>query len=717
MKRALPYLAVFIGVILLILLALASSNNAGIPSQYYWQLFALNAILAIIFCVILIVQIYRLRQKIKKRVFGSRLTLRLMMTYSLVAVLPGLFIYILSVQFLTRSIDTWFDVRVDTALERGLNLGQSAIDYSLQDLERRARIMAQEISDRPNDMSVFTKLAQLRQHFTIQEMTLFNLDGTVLANLADDPNKLIPSFPGNTSLRQAEYRSVSTIETDQQQHLIMRVIVPIHVSTIGEPRRILQLIQPVPHKLAADAEVVEQVRNDYKQLSLSRNGLKFIYGITLTVAFLILLLGVLVLAIYLSGKLSAPLGLLAAGTRAVAQGDFSQQQPIVSRDELGILTHSFNRMTRQLSEARASLERNQSELLVAKTYLETILGNMTAGVLGFDKEWYLRSYNENAKHILTYDFATVEHRPLPEWSEIIPGLTPLCQTVIEGFANKNTPHWQKQIELSTTSENRILLVHCARLENQFAKESTDGYVMVFDDITRLISAQRDAAWGEVARRLAHEIKNPLTPIQLAAERLEHKLREKLTQTDSAFLSRATSTIVNQVAALKNMVDDFKEYARQPSSKMQPIDLKNILDEVLVLYENMPIKMNIENAQIPMMVNADATLLRQVIHNLLQNAQDAIAHIEAALVTLTVKKVDHFYALTVQDNGGGFPESILPRIFEPYATSKQKGTGLGLAIVKKIIDEHHGRIHVENLPQGGALVRIDLPCLENVREQQ
>lgn len=714
--RNLALICIPLGILLLFLLASASSNGTALLNQYYWQIFALNGILATLFGAILITQLYKLRQKIKNKVFGSRLTLRLILTFSLVAILPGLFMYILSVQFLTRSIDTWFDVRVDTALERGLNLGQSAIDYSLQDLERRGRLLAQEVNENANHLSLFTSLALLREQYNIQEMTLFTVNGTVLANFSNTPNKT-PYHPNTTELRQAEYRPFASIETNAQQKLVMRVILPIYVNTIGEPQKLLQLVQSVPETLAADAEVVDQVRNDYKQLSLSRNGLKGIYSFTLTLAFLLLMLGVFVLAIYLSDKLSAPLSLLAAGTRAVAQGDFSQQQPVVSRDELGILTHSFNRMTRQLAETRASLERNQAEQLAAKAYLETILGNMTAGVLSFDENWFLRSYNERAVHILSHNLNQLNHLPLPDWEKMHPELAPLCDVIQRSFTNIDEQHWHHQIELHTPNDNRVLLVHCARLQKQYATDAWSGYVMVFDDITHLISAQRDAAWGEVARRLAHEIKNPLTPIQLAAERLQHKLTDKLEKADASFLTRGTTTIVNQVAALKNMVDAFKEYARQPSRKMQPVDFNSILNEVLVLYENMPITIDIDSHQSPMMINADATLLRQVIHNLLQNAQDAIMQTADPKVTLSLKKVDNFYSLTVTDNGSGFPESILRRIFEPYATSKPKGTGLGLAIVKKIIDEHQGHIHIENQPQGGALIKIDLPSLEEVREQQ
>lgn len=714
--RKLAFVCIPLGIILLLLLASASSNSTALLNQYYWEIFALNGILATLFGTILIIQLYQLRQKIKKKVFGSRLTLRLILTFSLVAILPGLFMYILSVQFLTRSIDTWFDVRVDTALERGLNLGQSAMDYSLQDLERRGRLLAHEVTE-THHLSLFTKLALLREQYNIEELTLFSLNGAILAKISQDSDKLNHYHPSATELHQAEYKPVATLETNSQQKLIMRVLVPIHVNTIGVSQKVLQLIQPVPETLAADAEVVDQVRNDYKQLTLSRNGLKGIYSFTLTLAFLLLMLGVFILSIYLSDKLSAPLGLLAAGTKAVAQGDFSQQQPIVSRDELGILTHSFNRMTRQLADARASLEKNQAEQLAAKVYLETLLGNMTAGVLSFDEHWFLRSYNERALHILSQNFDHLNHLPLPEWHKLQPELYSLCTEVARDFNAVEDRHWQRQIELNLGTDNRVLLVHCSRLQKQHGTDAWSGYVVVFDDITQLISAQRDAAWGEVARRLAHEIKNPLTPIQLAAERLQHKLIDKLDTTDGSFLSRGTTTIVNQVAALKNMVDAFKEYARQPSSKMQPIDFNGILNEVLVLYENMPITLDIDNRETSMMINADATLIRQIIHNLLQNAQDAILNTPDPKVTVSLKRIDRFYRLTIADNGSGFPDSILPRIFEPYATSKPKGTGLGLAIVKKIVDEHHGYIYIENQPESGALIKIDLPCWGEVRERQ
>lgn len=715
MKRTLALVVASISAILLFLLASASSNTTKMFGQYYLELLGLNILLATGLAATLAVKLYKLFRKVKQRVFGSRITLRMTMMFALVAAVPGLLMYILSVQFLTRSIDTWFDVRVDTALERGLNLGHSAIDYSLQDLERRGRIISQVINENgSNDIDLFSKLAILREQFNIQKMTLFSLDGKVLANLSGDSDKAAPLPPNPDQLRQAEYRSFSTLDTDSAQHLIMRVIVPIHINAVGQTGKVLQLIQPVPERLAADAEVLDQVRNDYKQLSLSRSGLKGIYSLTLTVAFLMLMLGAFVLGIYLSDKLSAPLNLLAAGTRAVTQGDYSQQQPVVSRDELGILTHSFNRMTRQLAEARVSLELHQAEQAAAKAYLETILTNMVAGVLSFDENWYLRSHNESAIHILHYDLTTLNHVPLPEWKNHVPEFIPLCTVLAQGFTDEDIQHWQHEVELPLPSDNRVLFVHCARVQKQHAEDTNSGYVIVLDDITHLIAAQRDAAWGEVARRLAHEIKNPLTPIQLAAERLEHKLGNKLSENDSVFLQRGTQTIVNQVAALKNMVDAFKEYARQPSGKKQVIDFAAILNEVLILYENMPLSVQID-VPTPILISGDATLLRQLIHNLLQNAQDAVSGQKSPRVNVHLEKHKQFITLTVKDNGDGFPASILSRIFEPYSTTKVKGTGLGLAIVKKIVEEHQGRIQAGNQEQGGAFVRIDLPCWEEMCE--
>ncbi|MBE9610607.1 sensor histidine kinase [Chitinilyticum piscinae] len=707
MKRLLFVFAA-LGSVLLFLLALAA-GNASAFSDYYDLVLGLNVLLLGGMAALVIGHLWRLRKRVRSKVFGSRLMLRLVLMFGLVAVLPGALVYTLSVQFLNRSIETWFDVKVDKALDRGWSLGQNAIDFQQGELARKAQVIAWDIHDN-SDSTLLPRLNKLRDQTGVQEITIFDELGNTGAHIGNEKASLFPQQPDRASLRRASYEPVSKLEENAEQGLNMRVLVVIPGTSLEDKRRYLQLIQPVPQQLAQDAELVTQVRSEYKQLSSSRQGLKTIFSITLTIALLVSLLGALVLALYLSNKLAAPLSLLAAGTRAVAQGDFSQQQPVVSRDELGILTHSFNRMTRQLAETRAKLEQNQAEQAAAKAYVEAILGSISAGVLSFDEDCLLQSTNLSALRILGLDPAKVEGLPLGRWHEPYPVLTGFCAEILRGVLSDND-HWQSQVELN--GDKRVMLVHGTRLSGM-PEDFTimGGFVVVFDDITELLSAQRDAAWGEVARRLAHEIKNPLTPIQLAAERMELKLADKLEPQAAELLSRNTQTIVKQVAALKQMVDAFRDYARKPSGKRQVLDFAELLREVLVLYEAAPIERHLLTTE-PLPIKGDATHLRQVIHNLLQNAQDAIRESTDPKVCIRCEKDEKWLRFSIADNGPGFSSELLPRVFEPYVTTKTKGTGLGLAIVKKIIEEHHGRIQVGNQPEGGAFVRIELPLWEEV----
>ncbi|XZG69948.1 ATP-binding protein [Chitinibacteraceae bacterium HSL-7] len=704
MKRAILMLAA-IGTILLFVLATAAGKSSMF-AEYYNALLILNVLVMCGLVLLVGGRLWELARRVRAKVFGSRLTMRLVMSFALVAILPGALVYTLSVQFLNRSIENWFDVRVDNALERGLNLGRNAIDYQLSDLQRKARIAALDVHGLSGS-NLLNRLTRYREQLAVQELSVLDDAGNPVAHVGNENAGLFPDIPPRDTLRNATLSPYKSLELGHDGMLIMRVMVPLARARFSDRATVLQIIEPVPEQLAADAELVDKVRSEYRQLSQTRTGLKLIFTLTLTLALLIALLGSLALAIYLSDKLAAPLSALARATRAVASGDFSHRQPVISRDELGILTQSFNRMTRQLAEARTSLEQHQAEQTAANTYLQAILSSLSAGVVSFDQRWRLNSLNQSALRILGADRSELEELPLDEWPQRYPVLAPLCQAIHEGFL-LDDEHWQRQVELG---ETRALNVRGTRLA---VEELDAGYLVVFDDITELISAQRDAAWGEVARRLAHEIKNPLTPIQLAAERLEFKLAEKLEESDSALLSRNTQNIVKQVQALKQMVDAFRDYARKPTGKKKALDLQQLVDDVLVLYEAAPVH-RVTRSHEPLRVLGDATHLRQVIHNLLQNAQDAISSCNSSESTpqicVRTEKVDKFVRLTVEDSGGGFQDDILGRVFEPYVSTKQKGTGLGLAIVKKIIEEHDGRISAGNREEGGAFVRIELPLME------
>ena len=694
MKYALIF-SVVLGAILLFLLAAASGNTA-LFSRHYALLVGMNVALALAVLTLVGYQLWVLTTKLRARVFGSRLTLRFLLMFLPMVIVPGGLVYLVSVQFMAKSIESWFDVRVDNALEGGLNLGRTALELLLTELTDKAQRMALDLTDQPPAQQIVL-LNRLREQAGVADALLLSSSGRLIASSNKSMRRLLPDLPNATLLRQArQSRGYTSVEGAPDKGLSLRVLVPVGALSIAEDERMLQLIQPVPPTLTRDAEAVQEVYRDYKELSLSRQGLKEIYILTLTLTLLLTLFSATALAFLLSARLSEPLALLAAGTLAVARGDYSRRAQVTSRDELGILTQSFNSMTEQLDDARSVAESRRAELETAKAYLENILANLSAGVLVFDQQMHLGIVNHGASAILEETFDGLPGQSLADW----PRLQPLAQAILDGFKQHDSETWQQQLALA----ERMLLVRGSVLP----RASGGGYVVVFDDVTKLVQAQRASAWGEVARRLAHEIKNPLTPIQLSAERLQAKLANKLAPADAATLNRATATIINQVAAMKGMVDDFAEYARTPAPSLQALDLNELVSEVLGLYEHAGalVRPLLQSGLPP--VIGDPTQLRQVIHNLLQNAQDALAASSVPRIEVQTERVGNQVCLRISDNGCGFPEAIILRAFEPYVTTKPGGTGLGLAIVKKIIDEHNGAVKVENLPVGGACVSITLP---------
>ena len=701
-----------LGLVMLFLLATAGADT-GLFERKYRLLIRLNVGFVVFLMGVVGYLLWRLRRRLKAGVFGSRLAVRLLVIFSLMAVLPGALVYGVSVQFLGKSIESWFDIDVDRALERGLYLGRGMLDNLLDELRKKTRAAIPVLSGQP-----VTSLAlkQLLNESLGQEAILFDGDGIALASSRTD--EIEPSEEPLSAEVLAQVKAengYSTVESIAGKGLYLRVIEPIDPLGAKGAGSMLQLLQPVPQKLAQDAEIVQAAYGDYQKLLLSREGLKNLYGVTLTLALLLSLFSALAAAFLISERLSAPLGMLAEGTRAVAQGDFSRRHPVQSRDELGVLTESFNLMTHQLEEARILAQRNQQEVESARAYLENILANLSSGVLVFDENLRLRTANLSAVEILSVPLTELEGLTIEECVTREPGLGFFKTGILEAFHPGREEEWQCQVERLRDGANQVLLLRGTSLPHI----SGGGGVVVFDDITSLLQAQRTAAWGEVARRLAHEIKNPLTPIQLSAERMQHKLLRKLDAQDAQILLRSTETIVNQVSALKKMVNEFSEYARAPELEFRLLDLNSLVKEVLTLYEASERSAS-ENSQphihlvlapdLPA-VRGDSARLRQVIHNLLQNAQDTLAGAAAPAITVRTEIVTNGVKLSVSDNGGGFPEHVKARVFEPYVTTKPKGTGLGLPIVKKIVEEHNGAIRVENIRPRGARISITLPAEE------
>ena len=746
--RYIVFVSVALGAVLLYLLSLASANSAT-STDYYKILLYLNIGLAGVLVILIGIQLRHLYKKIKSGVMGSRLTLRLLGTFALMAIIPGLIVYLVSVNFLTRSIESWFNVKVESALDGGLSLGQRALDIMLQDVEEKAENMAISLAFLPS-RSHFSLLNDLREKSGIQDAALLTPQGRIISVSSSDPNSFLPELPSIPQLRQAQSRVYGKIEPIPNKGLYLRVLAPVNTQELAGEIRILQLLQPVPKSLSNTAEAVQDVYRDYQELSYSRNSLKDVFALTLTLVLMLAMLSALAIALILSRRITQPLTVLAEGTRAIASGDYSTMLPEHGKDELGVLVKSFNSMTRQLNDATKATERSRARVEAARRYLETILAHLSSGVLAINEKGELRTHNLTASTILGLNLALFENQQFTKMSKSEGFLTEFIDIVKAHFELTKTEELAKtelsrQIEIVKPQGKQVLLVRATRLpSNKESGSGDNGFVVVFDDVTTMVQAQRDAAWGEVARRLAHEIKNPLTPIQLSAERLQHKLSAKLNTNDANMLQRATDTIVNQVSAMKTMVNEFSEYARAPSANLTLLNINQLIQDVAALYDNVReenvgdenqhddignaenkhsrlnnsdnYSVNIHYNLMPKMpdILGDATMLRQVLHNLMQNAQDALTPTDGTTPVKTPEIIVHTsfdetnIKLMVKDNGQGFPATIISHAYEPYVTTKAHGTGLGLAIVKKMIDEHSGQIKIENNVSGGACVTILLP---------
>ena len=721
-----------LGLVLLFLLTQATDNRE-LYERNYRQLFILNVVVATLLMLVIVWLCLRLKQG----KFGSRLLLKIAATFALVGLLPGLLIYSVSYQFVSRSIESWFDVKVEGALDAGLSLGRATLDSLASDLGQKTRASAAQIIDMP-DASVGLSLERLRDQLGADDVILWNTSGQALAGAGNSRFKINPDRPSSVELRQAKAQgwvtSIDGLEEAQSKgnaQARIKALALVPASGLGllvEPR-VLQVTKAIPPTLVNNALAVEQAYREYQERALGRDGLRSMYIGTLTLSLFLAVFGAVLLAVLLGNQLARPLLMLAQGVRDVAAGDLSPKPALQGRDELGGLTRSFAQMTQQLSEARAAVERSMGQVSHARANLQTILDNLTAGVIVLDGAGVIQSSNPGATRILRVPLAAWEGRALGE----IEGMAEFAQHVqqeFDGFLGERSQHgldhWQQSFELHATlmspavemvddtRQHITLLARGAVLPNQ-------ARLLVFDDISEIVSAQRAQAWGEVARRLAHEIKNPLTPIQLSAERLAMKLDGKLSEPDQVMMNKSVKTIVDQVDAMKRLVNEFRDYARLPVAELHPLDLNALVQDILQLYGN-------ENALVPVRVEldtdcpaiqGDAQQLRQVVHNLLQNAQDATEGAVPAEVFIATQWVPTSgrVRLVVRDNGPGFPSKILKRAFEPYVSTKSRGTGLGLAVVKKIADEHGARIDLKNRELSGLVVGAQVSLSFPVGEQQ
>ncbi|ESQ15922.1 MAG: HAMP domain-containing protein [Thiohalocapsa sp. PB-PSB1] len=693
--------AIGVGLLLIALMvALHLMSNAVQNSEFLSRAFVplLTVVLFGLFALALMVgvNVIRLVLNYRHQTVGSRLTARVVLLFALIALLPLGVVYYYSLGFLLRGIDSWFDVEIDSAMEDALKLNRASLDLNQRVLMKYSAQLLAGVEDR-SATALTLALDDLRRQAGALELTVFEPNGQVIGTAIDDPTQLVPNHPERKVMQGlrlgADYVG---LETSEDGELIVRVLV-------NDPRSrplLLQAIFPTSTRISELAAKLEDAYNRYRELSFLRRSLKFSFSLTLSLVLVFGLMAALLAAFATARRLAAPVADIARGTREVAAGNYEQQLPLPAYDdELAFLVASFNAMTRRIAQARDHAASSQRVVEEQRSYLETVLGRLSSGVIAFDDALNLGTLNHASRQILRLPDIGDAQLSLEALEAAHPRLTHWGETVRRRI--KAGQEWREEVTLIGNEGRQVLMCRGSPLPSTGAQSV--GHVVVFDDITKLIRAQRDAAWGEVARRLAHEIKNPLTPIQLSAERLRHKLLPKLQDMDARLVDRATHTIVQQVEAMKAMVNDFADYARTPQMQDEPFTLDTLVGEVIELYRASAHQIRLNLNAPGALVRGDSKRLRQVVHNLIKNASEALEGRRNGCIQVSTRLIQGDDApaieLSLEDNGGGIPNELIDRLFEPYVTSKDKGTGLGLSIVKKIIEEHGGIIVADNAEHG------------------
>jgi PAS domain S-box-containing protein len=688
-------------VVTLYVLAVATGNTS-VLSQYFWFAFGFASLLVLTLVLMAGSYWWKLLQSRHRHEFGSKIAMRLATMFTLVAVLPGLFLFGVSAQFISHSIHSWFGNDTEEALNRSISLSKSALDYEVDNSVRRAaNIQVALIAANSLEEPLLPVLESNDKNKQFSQLNIRNLSNNQL--VAEYNPQHLPTPELNDNLIQNLHTTGSVHEIENINNILYAqgwLILPGRTHDNA-----LFFRQPIPAKVAQDATLIEAARAKYGELSFTKKSLQTFFLATLLMATLLAIVLALLVALLFARQFVAPILSLADGARAVAKGDLDIQQTIYRNDELGQLTSLFNHMTVQLRHSREQQE-------AARHYLEHILNSLTTGVVTLNQEKCLITFNQMAENILGQNLNPILGQNINQLSEQDPQVAMLADVFQQILVteNQNKP---AQITYNHKDETLILLGKATPLP----EDSGGGIVLVFDDVTALVSAQKEAAWGEVAQRLAHEIRNPLTPIQLSAERLAWKLHDKLNEADAQILNRATNTIIRQVAAMKDMVETFRNYSRAPALKFTNLDLNELIREVLVLYESSNCTFAVNLSKIVMNVNADSGALRQVIHNLLKNAVEAATADSSPEVSILTELNNEHILFYVSNNGKTFSQEMLLHAFDPYVTDKPGGTGLGLPVVKKIIEEHGGRIQISNQKNGLACVKITLPLQVNRNAKQ
>lgn len=708
---ATPIVVLFVLLLTSLYLMSGATHNSAIFSEMYSLLLVINVLAIALLIGLIGKNLYDLVRQYRKRVTGSRLTVRLVLMFVILSVTPVSVVYYFSLDFLQRGIDSWFDVRVEQSLNDALELSKASLGIRMRELLRQTRQMSLQLNHTPDDFAALT-LNDLRIESDASELTLFSLNGHIIASSSTTTASLIPVRLADVTQRQIRQGQhdvglITVADAGLHIRVAVRVASP---DPVGEDR-VLQALHPVAARINTLAESVQQAFSKYREVAYLRKPLKYSFVLTLSLVLLLSILTAIWAAFYSAQRMVAPISDLVEGTRAVAAGNYDKRLPLPGKDELGFLVRSFNEMTHKIALAQEAARLSQQHAEEQHAYLDVVLANLSSGVLTLDPDLMLHTSNTAASHILGLDLKPYEGKSL---DAMVDDRTQLHMfvDVIYPHLEGNETEWQDEAILFGQGGRQVLMCRGTSLPSSGGLQG--GHVIVFDDITTLVQAQRNAAWGEVARRLAHEIKNPLTPIQLSAERLRHKYLKKMDPADAEVLDRSTHTIVQQVETLKEMVKAFSDYARMPMLQLEQVNLNNIVNEVLDLYrgeqQNITIHTHLESVMPP--IEADVGRLRQVLHNLIKNALEAMEDRADASLTLTTHCVReaacNYIELKIQDTGAGIPADMMDQLFEPYITSKPRGSGLGLAIVKKIVEEHGGMLWAENTLGSGATITIRLP---------
>lgn len=703
-----PVIVLFILLLASLYLMNRATQNSAEFGRLYSALLVINVLEMAVLVGMITANLYRLVRQYREREVGSRLTLRLVIIFTVLAVAPVSLVYYFSLNFIQRGIDSWFDVRVEKALKDALDLSRTTLDTHMRDLLHQTELMAREIQDDSNRQAILT-LDRLRQRSGASDLTLLTSRGQIIAASSGDQTMIIPTQPNDAILAQLRQGTTYVgLDPIRDTGLYIRAVVNVPAFDPATPPRVLQGLYPVAGRVSELTESVQSVYTRHQELGYLREPLKFTFTLTLSLALALSLLMAVWAAFFSARRLAEPIRVLALGTRAVAEGNYDQRLPALpAHDELGILVQSFNNMTRKIAEAANEAQQSHQHAEQQRAYLEAVLGRLSSGVLTLDAQHALRTFNSAAGQILGADLRDSIGEPIGELGRVYPHLGRFIETLVPHLA-ETSREWREETTLFGASGRQVFMCRGAALPDG------QGHVIVIDDITALIQAQRDAAWGEVARRLAHEIKNPLTPIQLSAERMRHKYLKTMGEEEADVLDRSTHTIIQQVRSMQEMVKAFSDYARAPRLMPQRLDLNCLINEVLDLYRGDDNRVKIQTRLDPHLpaITGDPGRFRQLLHNLIKNAVEAVSEGNGCCVTVSTRLIQEAdrqsVELRMQDNGPGIAPEILTRLFEPGVTGKTKGSGLGLAIVKKIVEEHGGVVWAENMPEGGACIVARLP---------